>query len=266
VPWLDIPAGRVCYFDLEAKPLDILKGDFAGPEGVEGSVPDLEYTDVPIPFGAPDLSTQASQILDFDPDAIIFSAPVGTCVSLVNALAGLGWTPEEVPGVFTGACFGQAEMEELGDTADGLIFVSAGSMLDTATIPEGLLLREAEAFVSAMEQYQPDVAPTGNSGVIFQEMATIWQLLSEAAADGGPEAIDATVADEAIGATVNQHMWGSTPFSCGEPVEGYPAICNTLSTATQWSAADATRSVLKSNFDGSYIVAGTELAPEIAGG
>ena len=44
------------------------------------------------------------------------------------------------------------------------------------------------------------------------------------------------------------------------------AICNTLNTATQWSAADATRSILEANFDGSYIVAGTELAPEIAGG
>ncbi len=264
VPWLDIPAGRVCYYDLEAKPLDILKGDFAGPADVEGSVPDLEYTNVPIPFGAPDLSTQASQILEFEPDAIIFSAPVGTCVSLVNALSGLGWTPEEIPGVFTGACFGQPEMEELGDAADGLIFVSAGSMLDTATIPEGLLLRQAEAFVSAMEEYQGDVVPTGNSGVLFSEMVALWQLM--AAAEGGPESIDATAVGEAIGATVDQHMWGATPYSCGEPVEGYSAICNTLNTATQWSAADRDRTILESNFDGSYIIAGTELAPEIAGG
>ncbi|MET0580216.1 MAG: ABC transporter substrate-binding protein [Ilumatobacteraceae bacterium] len=267
VPWLDIPAGRVCYFDLEAKPLDILKGDFAGPEGVEGSVPDLEYMDVPIPFGAPDLSTQASQILDFDPDAIIFSAPVGTCVSLANALAGLGWTAEEIPAVWTGACYGEAEMTELGDTADGMIFVSATSMLDTSTYPDGLLLRQAEAFEEAMADYQPDVTPTGNSGSIFQEMVTIWALLAQAAADGGgPESIDATVAGEAIGSTVNAHMWGGTPISCGEPVEGYSAICNTLNSATQWSAADQSRSLIEPNFDGAYIVAGTELAPEIAGG
>ena len=49
-------------------------------------------------------------------------------------------------------------------------------------------------------------------------------------------------------------------------VEGYSAICNTLNTATQWSAADRTRTILEENFDGSYIIAGTELAPEIAGG
>ena len=69
-----------------------------------------------------------------------------------------------------------------------------------------------------------------------------------------------------IGATVDQHMWGGTPYSCGEPVEGYSAICNTLNTATQWSAADRARTILEENFDGSYIIAGTELAPEIAGG
>ena len=56
-------------------------------------------------------------------------------------------------------------------------------------------------------------------------------------------------------------MWGATPYSCGEPVEGYSAICNTLNTATQWSAADRARTILETNFDGSYIVAGTELAP-----
>ena len=116
-------------------------------------------------------------------------------------------------------------------------------------------------------EYQPDQAPTGNSGVLFQEIVTLWRLLSQAAMDGGgPDSIDATVADEAISSTVDAHLWGGTPISCGEPVEGYSAICNTLNTATEYSAADHARSILKANFDGSYIVAGTELAPEIAGG
>jgi hypothetical protein len=130
-----------------------------------------------------------------------------------------------------------------------------------------LLKREAQAFVDAIGEYQPDQAPTSNSGILFQEITTIWRLLAQAAADGGgPDSIDATVAGDAIASTVNSHLWGGTPISCGDPVEGYPAICNTLNTATQYSAADHARHVLEANFDGSYIVAGTELAPEIAGG
>jgi hypothetical protein len=78
--------------------------------------------------------------------------------------------------------------------------------------------------------------------------------------------VDAKVAGQAIGSTVKQHLWGATPFSCAKPVEGYSAICNTLNSALQWNAADKTREPLLENFDGSYIIAGTELAPEIAGG
>ncbi len=91
VAYFDIPNGLVCYLDLEKKPMNVLNGSFAGPADVEGSVPDLEHTGVPIPPTAPDLSTQATQILDFDPDAILYSAPVASCLSLVNALSGLGW-------------------------------------------------------------------------------------------------------------------------------------------------------------------------------
>ena len=30
MPWADTPPGVVCYYDLEAKPLDVLNGTVAG--------------------------------------------------------------------------------------------------------------------------------------------------------------------------------------------------------------------------------------------
>ena len=265
VAYFDIPNGLVCYHDLEKKPMNILNGSFAGPADVEGTVPDLEHTGVPIPPTAPDLSTQATQILDFEPDAILYSAPVASCLSLVNALSGLGWDPEAAPAVFTGACFEQSQVEELGDKADGMYFVGAKDPANPDNFEDGLLKDQAELFVAAMAQYQPDVNVTGFAGAIFQDTMLLWHVVTSAAADAGLDGLDQATIEEAVAGTVDHHMWAASPVSCGEPVEGYNSICNTLNTATQWDAAAKTRSVVKDNFDGAYIVAGTEVDPEVAG-
>ncbi len=265
VAYFDIPNGLVCYHDLEKKPMNVLNGSFAGPADVEGSVPDLEHTGVPIPPTAPDLSTQATQILDFDPDAILYSAPVASCLSLVNALSGLGWDPEQAPAVFTGACFEQRQVEELGDKADGMYFVSAKDPSNPQSYEDGLLKDEAELYVAAMEEYQPDVNMTGNGAAIFMDAMLLWHLVTNAAAEVGLDGLDQATIEEAVASTVDHHMWAASPVSCGEPVEGYNSICNTLNTATQWDAAEKTRTVVKEDFDGAYIIAGTEVDPEVAG-
>ena len=75
VPYYDIPSGVLCYADSEQKPIDVLKGTEEGSSPDAGSVPDLERVGVPVPPTDPDLTSVANQILEFNPDAIIFSGP-----------------------------------------------------------------------------------------------------------------------------------------------------------------------------------------------
>ena len=104
VPWADTPPGVVCYNDLEAKPLDVLNGTEPGDAALAGSMPDLTYIGVPVAPATPDITPQATEVLDFDPDAIIFSAQGADCWNLDNGLGRLGWTPDKIPMVLSGAC------------------------------------------------------------------------------------------------------------------------------------------------------------------
>jgi ABC-type branched-subunit amino acid transport system substrate-binding protein len=232
---------------------------------VKGSVPDLSNTGVAIPPSAPDLTTQATQILDFKPDAILYSAPSASCVSLINALAGLGWSAKTTPAVFTGACFDEKQMEELGDKADGMYFVGAKDPGQPAQYEDGLLKTESEDFLAAMKQYVPKVAVSGFAGTMFQDILFIWQVLSNTAAKTGVDKLDHDTIVDAIGSTVNYHEWAASPVSCGKSVEGYKSICNTINSVTQWDAATKTRKLIADKIDGAYIVAGTKLDPAVSG-
>jgi branched-chain amino acid transport system substrate-binding protein len=75
VPWADTPPGVVCYYDLESKPLDVLNGTVPGDAALAGSMPDLEHIGVPVLPGQADLTAQATEVLDFGPDVIMFSGP-----------------------------------------------------------------------------------------------------------------------------------------------------------------------------------------------
>ncbi len=146
-----------------------------------------------------------------------------------------------------------------------MYFVSAKDPSNPQSYEDGLLKDEAELYVAAMEEYQPDVNMTGNGAVIFMDAMLLWHLVTNAAAEVGLDGLDQATIEEAVASTVDHHMWAASPVSCGEPVEGYNSICNTLNTATQWDAAEKTRTVVKADFDGAYIIAGTEVDPEVAG-
>ncbi len=119
VPWADTPPGVVCYYDLEAKPLDVLNGSVPGDSELAGSMPDLEHIGVPVLPGAADVTAQATEVLDFEPDVIIYSAQGADCWTFVDALGRLGWTPDETPLVLSGACIDFTAMEQAGDLANG---------------------------------------------------------------------------------------------------------------------------------------------------
>ena len=120
VPWADTPPGVVCYNDLEAKPLDVLNGTTPGDAERAGSMPDLTHIGVPIAPATPDATPQATEVLDFDPSVIIFSAQGADCWNFVDALGRLGWTPQDIPLVLSGSCTDFTAMEAAGDLADGI--------------------------------------------------------------------------------------------------------------------------------------------------
>ena len=124
VPWADTPPGVVCYYDLEAKPLDVIKGVVPGDSELAGSNPDLEHIGVPVAPAAPDVTPQATEVLDFEPDVIVFSAQGSDCWNFVDALGRLGWTPDQIPLILSGACIDFTAMEAAGDLAVGVYLTS----------------------------------------------------------------------------------------------------------------------------------------------
>ena len=109
----------VCYNDLEAKPLDVLNGSEPGDAARAGSKPDLTHIGVPVAPALPDATPQATEVLDFGGDVIIFSAQGADCWNFVDAMGRLGWTPDQTPLVLSGACTDFTAMAAAGDLAEG---------------------------------------------------------------------------------------------------------------------------------------------------
>ena len=120
---------------------------------------------------------------------------------------------------------------------------------------EGITQQEAQLFVDKLEQYSPDTQLAGFSSTAFNSTMTMWDVMSEVVRNGG-EITSESVLD-AVGATDQRHNWANTPLDCANAVEGYRAICNTAVTATRWNGEEF--EVVQEAFDGTYIIAGTEI-------
>ena len=120
VPWADTPPGVVCYNDLEAKPLDVINGSEPGAAARAGSKPGLTHIGVPVAPALPDATPQATEVLDFGADVIVFSGQGADCWNLVDAMGRLGWTTEQTPLVLSGACIDFTAMKAAGDLAKGI--------------------------------------------------------------------------------------------------------------------------------------------------
>ncbi len=260
VPWSDTPPGVVCYYDLEAKPLDVLKGTVEGDSERAGTIPDLEYLGVPIKPATPDLTAAVTEILDFEPDVIIFSAQGADCWNLVDALGRLGWTPETIPLVLSGACIDFDAMTAAGDLAKGIYFVTAGGSVtnDPSMIEDPLQRFEAEIFQSKPMQYGMSESDLfkgfGSNG--FNSMINIWELSTRAKPGEVPTGAEFF---EYVGGTERDHMFGSTPLACASAPPPYIAVCNSISTVAQWDGQ--TLVPVRADFSGADLIAGTELKP-----
>ncbi len=261
VPWSDTPPGVTCYYDLESKPLDVLNGTVPSDSDRAGSLPDLVHLGVPIQPATPDVTSQASQVLDFDPDVIMYSAQGPDCWNFVDTLGRLGWTPQDIPLVLSGACTDFEAMEAAGPLAEGVYFIgSSGSQL---AAPDDI--DDERSRIEAVH-YQTKAAEYGLAETELRKgfatqgwnvMMAIWGMSSEVVREGGeltPETLSA-----AFAATDGHHLYNSTPISCATAPPPYVAVCNAISSATQWDGENLVS--VRSGFTGTDLLEGTELLP-----
>ncbi len=261
VPWADTPPGVTCYYDLEAKPLDVLKGVVEGSSERAGSIPELEHIGVPIQPATPDVTSQVTQVLDFEPDAIIFSAQGSDCWNFVDTMGRLGWTPDSTPLALSTSCLDFEAIEAAGDLADGIYFVGSAStqLNDPATIDDARRAFEAEQYQTQAAEYglpQGELTKTfATSG--WNAMMNLWVASSRVVRDGGeltPEAMQAEFAGQE-----DAYLYGSTPSNCANSPTPYTAVCNFSATALQWNGESL--DVVRDTFTGTDLVEGTEIIP-----
>ena len=269
VPWADTPPGVFCYHDLEKKPLEVLAGHKLDGSPIKadgnpdkGSIPDLQHIGVAIKPGQADVTPQATQVLDFKPDGIIYSAQGADCWTFVSALAKLGWTQAKTPLVLSGACVDLAKMKELGDLSKGIYFAGTGAA--SLTLPDSLTgqqKNEAETYTTRMAKYAEGGADTAGKGFAtagFTILMQVWEIMNEQA-NGDPTKIDGAAFVKVMGATKNHHQWGGTGLSCADGVNNAPyvAVCNSTASTLQWDGT--TLKEVHPVFSGLHLIKGTDL-------
>ena len=258
VPWADTPPGVVCYNDLEAKPLDVINGTEPGDAARAGEKPDLEHIGVPIAPASPDVTPQATEVLDFDPDVIIYSAQGSDCWNFVDALGRLGWTPEDTPLVLSSSCTDFEAMRAAGDLIDGVYLVGSSSgLLSPLDSLEGKRLDEATIYQEKGLEYgmsEDDVFKTFASAG-FAAMMNIWNFAQTV--DG--EVTGQAIADALAATDGTADTFGSTPLDCAGAPAPYVSVCNAAVGANVWDGEQL--ELIIDEFTGLDLVAGTELRP-----
>lgn len=258
VPWADTPPGVVCYNDLEAKPLDVLNGTTPGDAARAGSKPDLTYVGVPIAPATPDVTPQATEVLDAEPDVIIFSAQGADCWNFVDALGRLGWTPDQIPLVLSGACTDFDAQRAAGPLAEGVYFVPSpnsllspledqepGKNLDDATIYQG---KAAEYGLPESELFK------GFATQGFSAIMNVWE-----ASQGLDEVTGTAIADAFAATDGSGTTFGGAPLDCAGAPAPYVAVCSSGVAIKQWDGEKFVDVI--DELSGLDLVAGTELRP-----
>lgn len=262
VPWADTPPGVVCYYDLESKPLDVLKGTIPGTSELAGSMPDLEHIGVPVAPALPDATPQATEVLNFEPDVIIFSGQGADCWNLVDAMGRLGWTPDQTPLVLSGACTDFTSMAAAGDLAVGIYLTSTenSTLLDPAVLEEGSQHWEyATTYQTKGLEYgmTEDDIFKGFAALGFSTMMNIWEVSNTI--DGE---VTGGALDEAFAATDgSMETFGGSPLNCAGAPEPYVAVCSSPITLNQWDGEKLVPVLGGEVISGLDLVAGTELLP-----
>lgn len=254
IPWANTAPGVPCYYDLEQKPVEIISGSLTPtPKGVQ-IVQGLKEKGYPIPPASPDVSATVSQILAQKPDAIIFSGQASDCFNLLNGLSNAGWTSQQIPLLFSGACMDTRQIAQAGSKVDGVYFIGAPyNPLDPSSAT-GLASKEIQLIDTKMKQYSPSQAATGGEAGEFQTMLTSWLVLENSSLGSNPSA---SAIDSAFQNTTNVHMVAGVPWGCTSAPQNYSSVCSSQVSALQWTGT--TFKTVTKPYSASYIVAGTPL-------
>jgi len=260
VPWADTPPGVVCYNDLEAKPLDVINGTEPGTSARAGEKPDLTYLGVAVAPAAPDVTAQATEILNFNPDTIIFSAQGSDCWNFVDALGRLGWSSAETPLILSGSCRDDTAAAAAGDLADGIYITgSVNNVLGDLATLEGQQLENATVYQTKGAEYglSQDDLFKGFATQGFAAIMNIWEAANEVSGDVTGSAI----ADVLAATDGSKPSFGGPPLNCAGAPTPYIAVCSSDISMEQWDAATKTAVNVIPQFSGLDLVAGTELRP-----
>ena len=257
VPWADTPPGVICYHDLEKKPINILAGKTPGPADAFNKFPGVEQIGVPIKPGQADMTPQVTQVLDFKPDGLMFSAQGADCWTLVNTLGKLGWTADKIPLIMSGACIDDNKALAAGDLAKGIYFLGASPQRTDTVDPIGQF--EGKVMVEQMTKAgSADAAAKGFGINGFASLVNTSFFMTHAADKAG--GIDKMTKDNFtafVRATTKEHMFLGTPLNCAGAAAPYVSVCSPFVTVTQWDGAKYVTK--KRNLDATYIVKGTPI-------
>ena len=258
VPWANTPPGVFCYNDLEKKPLNVLNGTTpATGNAIALTQPNLKHIGVPILPGQADVTPQAQQVLDFKPDAIVFSAQGADCWTFEASLAKLGWTAAKIPLVLSGACLDDTKIKEAGDAAKGIYFVGAAVPITQTAGLKGLHKQESEIYFAKMTKYgAKDDASKGFASQGFLGIMTIWEM-ANVASKGDVSKLTPQGLEDTIAKTTGNHNFGSTPLNCQAAGAPYITVCQSAVTTTQWNGTSY--DVKREKFSGLYLIKGTKL-------
>ncbi len=258
IPWADTPPGVVCFNDLEAKPVDVINGSEPGDSVRAGENPNLTYVGVPVAPAIPDATPQATEVLDADPDAIIFSGQGADCWNLVDAMGRLGWTPADTPLVLSGSCTDFTAMEAAGDLIDGIYLTgSVGSIISPLDSLEGAQLENATTYQEKGAEYgmsQDDIFK-GFATQGFSAIMNIWEAAQKI--DG--DVTGSGIADVLAATDGSEPSFGGPPLNCAGAPAPYVAVCSSDISIDRWNASTAQLENVVPVLSGLDLVAGTEL-------
>lgn len=261
VPWADTPPGVVCYNDLEAKPLNVIQGSVdPSTSALSGSNPGLEHIGIPVLPAAADVTPQATEILDFEPDAIIYSAQGSDCWNLVDALGRLGWTPDQTPLVLSGACIDFTAMEAAGDLAVGVYLTSTeNGVLNELDGLTGQHLENATTYQTKAAEYglSQDDLLKGFAGQGFAVMMSMHEFATRIAA-GGDEVTGESLAAAYAASDGSQPSFGGSPLNCAGAPAPYVSVCSSPITMNQWNGTQLVPVLDGGLINGIDLVAGSD--------
>lgn len=158
------------------------------------------------------------QISGGSPDVLVSLYDGAGCIGMMRARASLGL---DVPVVTTSACATTEVLEQVGDDADGWVFVGAATPAET---PANTILREIMGPVIGVAPDEVDPAALGLGNLALFLIMTIAVVGQQLATDGVE--VTGLALAEGLDTVEGLQLWpGDSPIECGA-APAYPTVCS----------------------------------------